>query len=177
MRGKSISFLNERKMMVEELKQKKVILSDSVYQAMYNIPRHLFIPKDTWHRAYIDSPQPIDKGQTISAPHMNAMMCEYLEIERGNKILEVGTGSGYQAALLSYLVGDSGIIYTIERYRELSENAQKVFQDLKLTNIVPIIGDGTLGLKDYAPYDRILVTAASPSILQTLVVQLNPFHN
>lgn len=169
-----MSFDKQRIAMVEDLKHRGIIKSEAVYNAMFNVPRHIFLSEETWHRAYIDSPQPIDKGQTISAPHMNAMMCEYLEIEPGNKILEIGTGSGYQAALLSYLVGDSGTIYTIERFEELNRNAKKIFQQLLLSNIVSLIGDGSLGLKDYAPYDRILVTAAAPDISNILMEQLSP---
>jgi len=163
-----------RKTMVDDLKKQQIIISQEVYNAMLTVPRHLFIPRDLWHRAYLDTPQPIGMNQTISAPHMNAMMCEYLEIEKGQKILEIGTGSGYQAALLSILVGKLGTIYSIERIPELTHNARKVFEELDYKNIVTIIGDGSIGLEKEAPFDRILVTAASPEIIRSLLNQLSP---
>jgi protein-L-isoaspartate(D-aspartate) O-methyltransferase len=160
--------------MVDELKKKDIIFSENVYAAMKKVPRHLFLPENLWHRAYFDSPQVLDKEQTISAPHMNAMMCEYLEIEPGQKILEIGTGSGYQAALLAELVTHTGKIITIERFSELAEAAKKVLASLQYTNIEIKLGDGTLGFEEAAPYDRILVTAAGPDIPRPLLNQLSP---
>jgi protein-L-isoaspartate(D-aspartate) O-methyltransferase len=111
-------FLEEaRREMVDNLKQRKIIISQEVYQAMLSVPRHAFMPESLLHRAYLDTPQPIDKGQTISAPHMNAMMSEYLEIEKGQKILEIGTGSGYQAAILSVLVGKNGKVIQLNDFK------------------------------------------------------------
>jgi protein-L-isoaspartate(D-aspartate) O-methyltransferase len=168
-------FLEEqRREMVEHLRQSKIIISQPVYEAMLTVPRHLFMPESLSHRAYLDTPQPIDKGQTISAPHMNAMMSEYLEIESGQKILEIGTGSGYQAALLSILVGPTGQIFTIERYPELSQQAAELLQRLGYTNIVCMVGDGSLGLESDAPFDRIIVTAACPDFIKPLLNQLSP---
>lgn len=160
--------------MADELKRRKIIITKEVYNAMAKVPRHLFIPEDLHHRAYFDSPQKIKKGQTISAPHMNAMMCEYLEIEAGEKILEIGTGSGYQAALLAELVGSEGQIYTIERHQELATEAKRALFEVGYDNIQVIMGDGTKGLENEAPFDKILVTAAGPKILKKLLLQLNP---
>jgi protein-L-isoaspartate(D-aspartate) O-methyltransferase len=164
----------QRKDMVDELKKRNIIISLKVYNAMLKVPRHVFMPEDYWHRAYLDTPQPIDKGQTISAPHMNAMMCEYLDLKHGLKILEIGTGSGYQAALLASIIGEDGRVYTVERIPELSQKAQKVFDQLGYKNIISIIGDGSIGYEKFAPYDRILVTAAAPEIPKPLLMQLNP---
>jgi protein-L-isoaspartate(D-aspartate) O-methyltransferase len=163
----------QREEMVRELKKRKIIISKNVYLAMKKVPRHLFMPENLWHRAYLDSPQQIGNNQTISAPHMNAMMCEYLEIEKGHKILEIGTGSGYHSALLSELVGEKGTIFTIERHKELADNSRKTLEELKFNNIQVILGDGSLGLTEHAPFDRILVTAASPKILKNLLTQLS----
>ncbi len=168
-------FLEEqRREMVEKLKQQGIVISQEVYQALLKVPRHLFIPESLRHRAYLDTPQSINKGQTISAPHMNAMMSEYLEVEPSQKILEIGTGSGYQAALLSELVGPTGQIFTIERIPELSATAQALLIELGYTNITCIVGDGSLGWESEAPYDRIIVTAACPEILKSLLTQLSP---
>ena len=169
-------FLEQKRIeMVENLKNNKIIISSNVYSAMKKVPRHLFIPEKLWHRAYLDSPQQIGKKQTISAPHMNAMMCEYLEIERNQRILEIGTGSGYHAALLAELVGKSGHVYTIEIVEGLITFAQKNLERTGYDDRVTLIhGDGGLGLSDHAPFDRILVAAAAPQIPDPLIEQLAP---
>ncbi|QEE14843.1 protein-L-isoaspartate O-methyltransferase [Promethearchaeum syntrophicum] len=164
----------ERLDLINNLKARKIIITENVYNAMLNVPRHLFLPELDINKAYIDSPQQIGKGQTISAPHMNAMMCEYLEIKPKDKILEIGTGSGYHAAILAELTGKGGIVYTIERIPDLAIKAQKKLEELSYSNVEVIIDDGTLGLESKAPFDKILVTAASPKIPKSLLVQLNP---
>ncbi|MHA1777624.1 MAG: protein-L-isoaspartate(D-aspartate) O-methyltransferase [Promethearchaeota archaeon] len=166
-------FLQKRCEMVDKLHRQDILQSEPVIQAMLHTPRQLFVPNHLHNAAYQDSPLPIGKHQTISAPHMHAMMCEYLEISPGMKVLEIGTGSGYHTALLSYLVGKDGIVFTIERIKDLAEMAQKVFRILHLQNIKMKITDGTKGWPEHAPYDRILVTAASPNIPEILIEQLS----
>lgn len=163
-----MSFEDKRKSLVESLKNRDIITKSEVMRAMLTVPRHKFIPKSVESSAYIDSPLSIGKGQTISAPHMNAMMCECLELKEGDKVLEVGTGSGYHAALCAEIVAPKGSknpghIYSIERHKELVESAIKSLVETGYDGIVTVIhGDGTLGYPEEAPYDKILVTAASP---------------
>ncbi|MHA1520503.1 MAG: protein-L-isoaspartate(D-aspartate) O-methyltransferase [Promethearchaeota archaeon] len=168
-----MNFADSRAEMVNRLRSQGIIQSKAVAEAMSTIPRHCFIPITYQNQAYQDHPLPIDHGQTISAPHMNAMMCEHLDLHPGMKILEIGTGSGYHAALLGHLVGSSGKVYTIERIPHLAENAQKIFKLLKLRNITVLIEDGTKGWINNAPYDRILVTAVGPTIPQSYIDQLS----
>ncbi|MCF2138998.1 MAG: protein-L-isoaspartate(D-aspartate) O-methyltransferase [Candidatus Lokiarchaeota archaeon] len=168
--------INKRREMVEKLKLHGILRSNSVYQAMLTIPRHWFVPKKMQKSAYQDSPLPIGNNQTISAPHMHAMMCEYLEIQPGMKILEIGTGSGYHTALLSFLVTERGKVYTIERIKNLTDRAESIFSRLNLTNIYIKVDDGTQGWLENSPFDRILVTAAGPNIPQVLIDQLSPSH-
>ena len=165
----NMHFEEKRKRLVENLTDRGILTKPEVIKAMLKVPRHKFVPKDAESSAYMDSPLSIGLGQTISAPHMNAMMCEYLELKEGDKVLEIGTGSGYHAALCAELVapkgsGNPGHVFTLERHEELVKNARK---NLELTgygnNVTVIHGDGTLGYPEAAPYDKILVTAASPS--------------
>lgn len=165
-------FIKKRREMVDKLQLHGILHSNSVINAMLSIPRQLFIPDHLHNAAYQDSPLPIGKHQTISAPHMHAMMCEYLQIQPGMKILEIGTGSGYHTALLSYLTGNKGTVYTIERIKELAEKTERIFQKLNLINIKMKIADGSEGWREYAPFHRILVTAASPDIPEVLISQL-----
>lgn len=159
--------------MVSQLQSKKILISKNVIDAMKNVPRHLFVPFKMRKNAYEDNPQQIDYGQTISAPHMNAMMCEYLQIKKGQKILEVGTGSGYHCALLAEIVGKNGKVYSVERIPNLAQKASKVLKELNYSNCEIITGDGTCGYQDEAPYERILVTAAGPQIPDSLIQQLS----
>jgi len=162
-------FEEKRKRLVESLKDRGILTKPEVIKAMLIVPRHKFVPKDAESSAYMDSPLSIGLGQTISAPHMNAMMCEYLKLKEGDKVLEIGTGSGYHAALCAELVAtknteNPGHVYTIERHEELVKNARRSLEATGYENIVTVIhGDGTLGYPKEAPYDKILVTAASPS--------------
>ncbi|MFW9968893.1 MAG: protein-L-isoaspartate(D-aspartate) O-methyltransferase [Candidatus Odinarchaeota archaeon] len=155
--------------LVESLKERGILTKPEVIKAMLIVPRHKFIPKDAESSAYMDSPLSIGLGQTISAPHMNAMMCEYLKLKEGDRVLEIGTGSGYHAALCAELVApkdskNPGHVFTIERHEGLVKNAQKSLEETGYSKSVTVIhGDGTLGYPEEAPYDKILVTAASPS--------------
>ncbi len=174
-----MTFEEKRRGLVESLTSRKILTDPKVVRAMLIVPRHKFVPEEAVSSAYIDSPLSIGQGQTISAPHMNAMMCEYLELKEGEKVLEVGTGSGYHAALCAELVApknseSKGHVYTIERLKQLAEGAKRSLKDTGYENIVTVIhGDGTLGYPEAAPYDKILVTAASPSkIPQPLKEQL-----
>jgi protein-L-isoaspartate(D-aspartate) O-methyltransferase len=163
-----MSFEDKRKVLVRRLSKRKILNTQEVIKAMLTVPRHLFIPKDAESSAYMDTPLSIGCNQTISAPHMNAMMCEYLNLKEGDKVLEIGTGSGYHAALCAELVAPSGTnnpghVYTIERHEELVENAKASLKETGYNGRVTVIhGDGTMGYAKEAPYDKILVTAASP---------------
>jgi protein-L-isoaspartate(D-aspartate) O-methyltransferase len=163
-----MDFEKKRRELIESLIKRGILTQPKVIQAMVKVPRHLFVPENAESSAYIDSPLSIGKGQTISAPHMNAMMCEYLELKEGDKVLEIGTGSGYHAALCAELVAPEnsqkpGHVFTIERHKELVKQAEINLKNAGYQNTVSVIhGDGTLGYPKEAPYDKILVTAASP---------------
>lgn len=146
------------------------IKSQRVYEAMLKVDRKEFVPEEERERAYIDTPLPIGAGQTISAPHMVAVMLELLDVDIGMKVLEIGTGSGYNAAILSVMVGENGMVVTIERIEELYRRAKEKLSKYK--NIVCVLGDGSKGCEDYAPYDRIIVTCGTPSLPPPLVSQL-----
>ncbi|WP_022855793.1 protein-L-isoaspartate(D-aspartate) O-methyltransferase [Thermodesulfobacterium thermophilum] len=145
------------------------IKDDKVIQAMLKVPRHLFVEEALRDQAYGDFPLPIGKGQTISQPYIVALMTEALELKGKERVLEVGTGSGYQTAILAEI---ALWVYTIERDPDLSEKAKKVLLSLGYKNISLKIGDGSLGWPEAAPFDAIIVTAASPQIPQPLVDQL-----
>ncbi len=147
-------------------------ISEHVLAAMGNVPRHFFVRESDRANAYEDYPLSIGHGQTISAPHMVGIMCSLLEIEKGMKILEIGGGSGYHAAVLAELVGPGGIVYSIERITELAEFARQNLTDAGYKNVVVTAGDGTLGLSEHAPYDCITVACAAPAVPQPLVDQL-----
>ncbi|MHA1460240.1 MAG: protein-L-isoaspartate(D-aspartate) O-methyltransferase [Promethearchaeota archaeon] len=163
-----MDFEEKRKKLVESLKKRDFLTSPNVIEAMLKVPRHEFLPKGAISSAYIDSPLSIGLGQTISAPHMNAMMCELLELKVGDKILEIGTGSGYHAALCAEIVApeDSqtpGHVYTLERHLKLADSARASLINAGYGDSVTVIHrDGTLGYPQEAPYDKILVTASSP---------------
>ncbi len=169
-----------RRELVSRLREEGVIRSKLVEEAMLAVPRELFVPPELRSYAYEDHPLPIGFGQTISAPHMVALMTEELNVEPGHRVLEVGTGSGYQAAILAYIVSKDprGRVYTIERIPQLAHQALRNILSTKnprITNFVTIfVGDGSKGLERYAPFDRIIVTAAAPRIPQALVEQLAP---
>jgi len=155
--------------MVEEQLKKRDIKSEAVLEAMRTVPRHLFVPKNMQGEAYNDSPLPIGLEQTISQPYVVAFMTERLEPVPGMKILEIGTGSGYQAAILAQLGCD---VYTIELLEELAKSAEKVLTDLKFDNVKVRHGNGYLGWPEAAPFDAIIVTAAPEKIPERLIEQL-----
>jgi protein-L-isoaspartate(D-aspartate) O-methyltransferase len=172
-----LSDLSEKKKkLVIHLEKNGYIQSDKVKEAMLNVPREFFVPLEVQSQAYDDSPLPTFIGQTISAPHMNAMMCELLDLQPGDRVLEIGTGSGYHAALVGYIVSkgnNPGHVYTIERINELFNFASDNLRKANLIDVVTCIyGDGTLGHPQSAPYDKILVTAAGPQIPKPLLDQL-----
>lgn len=160
-----------REMMVDYQLIPRGIKAESVLAAMKKVPRHLFVPEFIRHSAYEDMALPISEDQTISQPYMVAAMTELLELNGDEKILEIGTGSGYQAAILGELVRE-GEVYTIERFSTLAQEAEKILADLGYNNVHVIIGDGTKGLEDKSPFDRIIVTAAAPKIPYPLIPQL-----
>ena len=158
--------------LVKQLILERRIKSKEVEKAFLEVKREEFVPENIKNYAYIDSPLEIGNGQTISAPHMVAIMVEGLDIKKGQKILEIGAGSGYHAAIVSRLVGNKGHVYSIERFASLGENAKKNLEKTKIENVTIEIGDGSEGLQKYAPYDRIYVTCAAPDIPQPLIDQL-----
>ena len=163
---------DEREQLVKRLKIHGYIRSSEVEKAFLETPREEFVPDVIKNHAYIDTPLEIGNGQTISAPHMVAIMCEALDIKKGQIILEIGAGSGYHAAVVSKLVGNKGHVYTIERFSSLAENAKKNLEKVGINNVTVETGDGSCGLAKYAPYDSIYVTCASPDIPSPLVEQL-----
>ncbi len=154
------------------LKNSKFLTDEKVESALQNIPRHEFVPESELEYAYDNEPLPIMKNQTISQPGVVTRMTEWLDIKNGQNILEIGTGSGWQSAILSYLVG-SGTIYSIERHPELVKFAQENLKKLKIDNVHVILGDGTLGYSQASPYDRIIITAACTEIPLPLLDQLS----
>lgn len=133
------------------------------------VPRHEFVPQAVWHRAYEDAPIPIGFGQTASQPSLQALYLQTLQIQPGDKVLEIGTGSGYQTALLAHVAER---VYSVERIRELSIRARDSLDRLRFSNVALMVGDGTIGWNRYAPYDAILVAAAAPEIPAPLLEQL-----
>ncbi|HPP15197.1 MAG TPA: protein-L-isoaspartate(D-aspartate) O-methyltransferase [Dictyoglomaceae bacterium] len=164
----SQEYMEKNKRLVNLL-QAQGITSPKVLNAILKIPRHLFVPPEYLDFAYEDEALPIGYGQTISQPYIVALMTESLDLSGEEKVLEIGTGSGYQTAILAEL---SKEVYTVERLKELSEKAQKILKLLGYTNIHFKVGDGTLGWREYAPYDRIIVTAGSLDIPQPLEEQM-----
>ena len=154
------------------LKNSKFLTDEKVESALQNIPRHEFVPESELKYAYDNEPLPIMKNQTISQPGVVTRMTEWLDVKNGQNILEIGTGSGWQSAILSYLVG-SGTIYSIERHPELAKFAQENLKKLKIDNVRVILGDGTLGYSQASPYDRIIITAACTEIPLPLLDQLS----
>jgi len=147
-------------------------ISKEVLEAMNRVKRHLFVPPELRDQAYGDYPLPIGGGQTISAPHMVAMMCDYLKLERGDKVLEIGAGSGYHAAVIAELIGAEGRVYTVERLALLVDFSTRNLREAGYKNVVVVSGDGTLGLPEYAPFNKICVTCAAPAVPPPLLEQL-----
>lgn len=166
-------FAKLRKRLVDGLIREGILTRKEIINAMLKVPRHRFVPETVSTDAYGDFPMGIGDGQTISAPHMVAIMCEKLELAKGQKVLEIGSGSGYHAAVVAEIVGEKGRVYSIERIAPLAEYARMNIEKNGYSGRVEIIlGDGSRGLPDKSPFDRIYVTAASPSIPSPLVGQL-----
>lgn len=159
----------ERKNMVDYQIRRRGIKDNKVLKAMAKVPRHFFVPEQMRDLAYQDEPLPIGEGQTISQPYIVGFMTEALKLSGKEKVLEIGTGSGYQTAILAEIVEE---VYTVELIPELFRRAQSVLSELGYTNIRFLIGDGTRGWPDKAPYDAILVSAAPATIPASLVEQL-----
>jgi protein-L-isoaspartate(D-aspartate) O-methyltransferase len=147
------------------------IYDERVLEAMERVPRELFVPEEERRRAYADAALPIGHGQTISQPYMVARIAEALALQPGERVLDVGTGSGYQAAVLAELGGE---VVTIERIPELAENARASLAAAGYPQVDVRVGDGTLGVPELAPFDAIAVAAAAPAFPQTLYEQLRP---
>ncbi|MBP1747836.1 MAG: pcm [Deltaproteobacteria bacterium] len=155
--------------MVETQIIRRGIKDRHVINAMLKVPRHLFVDEALWPEAYDDHPLPIGEKQTISQPYIVALMSELLKLSGKEKVLEIGTGSGYQCAVLAELADQ---VFTIERIPSIAKRARKIFDQLKYSNVIIHIGDGTLGWKEHSPYDGIIVTAAAPRPPQALLEQL-----
>jgi protein-L-isoaspartate(D-aspartate) O-methyltransferase len=167
-----MEYERERKKLVNSLREYNI--SEKTLNAMKKVPRHLFVPSVQTANAYVDHPLPIGYAQTISAPHMVAMMCDLLDLQEGFKVLEIGAGSGYNAAVMAEVIGSKGDIYSIERLEKLAVFAQENLKKAGYSNVEIINGDGSLGLPEHAPYDRICVTASAPCTPLPLVEQLKP---
>ncbi len=161
-------FRGARRRLVEAL-QDKGIKDLALLRAVDTIPRHLFVPPTMRHRAYEDSALPIGNGQTISQPYVHARSVEQLLLTGAERILEIGTGSGYQTALLAELASQ---VFSVERYRELLDRARPILQQVGVRNVSLSLGDGTLGWREYAPYDAIIVSAGAPHVPPALEEQL-----
>jgi protein-L-isoaspartate(D-aspartate) O-methyltransferase len=162
-------FKKERLAMVEDQLRRRGIHDQRVLEAMAKIPRHSFISPEYQAAAYEDRPLPIGEGQTISQPYMVAVMTQSLELTGGERVLEIGTGSGYQTATLAEL---AKTIFTVERIQVLIQRAQKVLQNLGYENIFFLHGDGTKGWPENSPFEGIIVTAGAPEVPQMLTSQL-----
>jgi protein-L-isoaspartate(D-aspartate) O-methyltransferase len=167
--AQSDPFAALRTQMVEKQIRARGIEEPSVVRAMGEVPRHRFIPPSEREWSYADSPVRIGSGQTISQPYIVALMTSLLDLDGDEKILEIGTGSGYQAGVLSRLVDE---VYTIEIRKTLADEAEQILSDLGYTNVHVIVGDGYRGLPDEQPFDGIIVTAAAERIPQPLIDQL-----
>ena len=161
-------FRGARRRLVETLRQKG-ITDLSVLRAVEQTPRHAFVPSGVRHRAYEDAALPIGNGQTISQPSLHARYLELLKLSGRERVLEIGTGSGYQTVLLSHLVEQ---VFSVERIPALLQAAREVIHRLGAKNVSLLLGDGTIGWRDYAPYDAILVSAAGPDVPTPLLEQL-----
>lgn len=162
----------EKSDLIDYWRNSKLIRDERVLQAFSVIPRERFIQKEYLRESYFDHPLPIPEEQTISQPTTVMIMTEALEVKKGDKVLEVGTGSGYQAAILSKLVGEEEFVYTTEIRPKLVKFAKQNLKKTGIKNVKVIEHDGSQGLKKYAPYDAIIVTAGAPSTPQPLLEQL-----
>lgn len=161
-------FVGYRRKLIEEIRGRGIDDLETL-QLFDRVPRHLFVPEGVWPRAYEDAPIPIGFGQTASQPSLQAYYLTILEPTPDDKVLEIGTGSGYLTALLS-LMADR--VYSVERVRELSQRARRALDQMAVRNVALLVGDGTIGWRKYQPFDVVVVSAASPSIPSALVDQL-----
>jgi protein-L-isoaspartate(D-aspartate) O-methyltransferase len=163
------AYIELRAHMVRTQLADRGIRDPRVLQAMLDVPRHEFIPEELRARAYEDRPLPIGAGQTISQPYIVALMLQHLALQPRDRVLEVGTGSGYVTALLLHLCSE---VYSVERYPELAEPAKRVLERLGHANVKVIVGDGSRGVPEHAPFDAILVSAATGEVPRALFHQL-----
>lgn len=165
-----MAYESERNAMVARQLMPRGISDERVLEVFRKVPRHEFMPKSLLKEAYADHPLPIGEGQTISQPYMVALMTDCLKLKGSEKVLEIGTGSGYQTAILAELAKE---VYSVERFETLAEKAKEALDGLGYKNIKIKTGDGTLGWEANAPYDGILVTAGAPNVPEALIKQLN----
>jgi protein-L-isoaspartate(D-aspartate) O-methyltransferase len=165
-----LRYARQRRELIETIRERG-ITDLEVLSAFDQVPRHIFVPAAVQHRAYEDAPLPIGFAQTASQPSIQALYLQLLKPRPGDRVLEVGTGSGYQTALLAAVAGN---VYSVERIRELSSRARQALDQLRITNVALLVGDGTIGWSRYAPYDQILVAAGAPSAPEALLDQLAP---
>ncbi|HEX2189954.1 MAG TPA: protein-L-isoaspartate(D-aspartate) O-methyltransferase [Longimicrobiaceae bacterium] len=163
-------FVAQRRALIGRM-QERGIHDLEVLRAFDSVPRHEFVPHAVWGRAYEDAPVPIGFGQTASQPSLQAFYMQALQLRPTDRVLEVGTGSGYQTAVLARLVDR---VYSVERIRELSMRAREALDRLRISNVALLVGDGTIGWSRYAPYDAVLVAAGGPEVPAPLVEQLAP---
>jgi protein-L-isoaspartate(D-aspartate) O-methyltransferase len=161
-------FVGQRRALVERLRERG-ISDPAILRAFQEVPRHEFVPEAVGHRAYEDAPLPIGFGQTASQPSLQALYLQHLELAPGDRVLEIGTGSGFQTAVLAQLVER---VYSVERVRDLSVRARTALDRLRVSNVALLVGDGTVGWSRFAPYDAILVAAGSPEVPAPLLDQL-----
>jgi protein-L-isoaspartate(D-aspartate) O-methyltransferase len=162
-------YVDARMKMVEDQLVRRGIRNQAVLEAMRKIQRHLFVTEKEWDRAYDDTPLSIPSSQTISQPYMVALMTELVEPDENKKVLEIGTGSGYQTAILAETCKQ---VYSIERHQELADQAKTILKKLGYQNVAIKTGDGTEGWKENAPFDAIIVTAGAPEVPDSFVEQL-----
>ena len=161
-------FVAQRRNLIERL-QERGISDLGVLRSFDMVPRHEFLPEAVRHRAYEDSPIPIGFGQTASQPSLQALYMQILELQPTDRVLEIGTGSGYQTAILAQLLER---VHSVERIRPLAVRARETLERLRISNVAILVGDGTIGWGKFAPYDAILVAAGSPDIPEPLLAQL-----
>jgi len=164
-----MEFEKKRRLMVENQIIRRDVTDQRIIQAMFKVPRHVFVEEAMWESAYGDFPLPIGEGQTISQPYMVAIMTEKLELDEKSWVLEIGTGSGYQTAILAEVCER---VFTIERIAALEKKARIKLEEMGYTNIAFKISDGTLGWSEFSPYDCILITAGAPKVPELLFSQL-----
>ncbi|HUE97117.1 MAG TPA: protein-L-isoaspartate(D-aspartate) O-methyltransferase [Longimicrobiaceae bacterium] len=161
-------FVNQRRGLIEKIRGRG-IRDLEILRAFDLVPRHEFLPRAVWHRAYEDAPVPIGFGQTASQPSLQALYMEILRLLPSDRVLEIGTGSGFQTAVLAQLVRN---VYSVERVRPLAIRAREVLDRLRISNVAILVGDGTIGWSRYTPFDAILVAAAAPEVPEPLLAQL-----